>query len=414
MVRGPKVKTWETKKLGDIAYLAGRIGWKGLTAKEYKTEGPLFVSVHSLNYGDSVDFRDAFHISQARYDESPEIMLRKNDILICKDGAGIGKLGIIRVLPSPATINSSLLLIRAGKEIAPSFLYRSLCSPNFQKIVQERIDGATTPHLYQREIREFTVPVPPLPEQRRIVAILDEAFAGLEAVRANAQKNLKNARGVFDSQLTSTFTQERTGWSEQTLQDISKDFGRGKSKHRPRNDSKLYGGKYPFIQTGDVRNCDHIIIESTQTYNEIGLAQSKLWPKGTICVTIAANIAETGILGFDACFPDSVIGIVVDNAKTSNEYVEFLLQSVKAQLKAQGKGSAQDNINLATFENRRFPFPSLVEQRRIVGTLNELSEEIRNLESLYTRKLAAIAELKQSLLQKAFTGQLTSRQSLAA
>ena len=107
MVRGPKVKTWETKKLGDIAYLAGRIGWKGLTAKEYKTEGLLFVSVHSLNYGDSVDFRDAFHISQARYDESPEIMLRKNDILICKDGAGIGKLGIIRVLPSPATINSS-------------------------------------------------------------------------------------------------------------------------------------------------------------------------------------------------------------------------------------------------------------------------------------------------------------------
>ena len=94
------MKTWDTKKLGDIAYLAGRIGWKGLTAKEYKTEGPLFLSVHSLNYGDGVDFRDAFHISQERYDESPEIMLRRNDILICKDGAGIGKTGISKYPPA--------------------------------------------------------------------------------------------------------------------------------------------------------------------------------------------------------------------------------------------------------------------------------------------------------------------------
>jgi Type I restriction modification DNA specificity domain len=85
---------------------------------------------------------------------------------------------------------------------------------------------------------------------------------------------------------------------------------------------------YPFIQTGDVRNCDHVILESTQSYNEIGLAQSKLWPKGTICITIAANIAETGILGFEACFPDSVIGIVVDETKTTNDFVEYLLQSV--------------------------------------------------------------------------------------
>lgn len=166
-------KGWEKRKLGELAELAGRIGWRGLTAKEYTQKGPLFLSVHSLNYGDYVDFRDAFHISQARYDESPEIMLQKNDVLICKDGAGIGKLGIVGKLPGKATINSSLLLIRSGRSILPKFLYYCLCSPYFQQIVNSKLNGATTPHLYQRDIAEFPVFLPPLSEQRKIVKALD-------------------------------------------------------------------------------------------------------------------------------------------------------------------------------------------------------------------------------------------------
>jgi type I restriction enzyme, S subunit len=127
------------------------------------------------------------------------------------------------------------------------------------------------------------------------------------------------------------------------------------------------------------------------------------------CITIAANIAETGILGFDSCFPDSVIGIVVDETKTTNDFVEYLLQSVKAQLKAHGKGSAQDNINLATFENQHFPFPSLDEQRNIVEALDELSANVQKLEAAYEQKLNALAELKQAILQKAFAGESTAR-----
>src|SRR5580700_11598108 len=114
---------WQRKQLGELAVLKGRIGWRGLTAKEYTKSGPLFLSVHSLNYGDYVDFRDAFHISQERYDESPEIILRKDDVLICKDGAGIGKVGIVGELAKQATINSSLLLIRALEGILPKYLY---------------------------------------------------------------------------------------------------------------------------------------------------------------------------------------------------------------------------------------------------------------------------------------------------
>lgn len=259
-----------------------------------------------------------------------------------------------------------------------------------------------------RLLKELNVVVPPLPEQKRIVAILDEAFAGIDTAIANTERNLANARELFESYLNAVFSQRGEGWADLTLREVCTDYGRGKSKHRPRNDPKLFSGKYPFIQTGDVRNSDHLITGYSTTYNESGLAQSKLWPKGTICITIAANIAETGILDFDACFPDSIIGLVIDETKASSTYVEFLLQSVRSILKAKGKGSAQDNINLATFENEKFPFPPLKNQLAVVERLREISSSVRQLESNYQQKLATLAELKQSLLQKAFSGELTA------
>ena len=137
------------------------------------------------------------------------------------------------------------------------------------------------------------------------------------------------------------------------------------------------------------------------------MAQSKLWPQGTICIAIVgANVAETAILDFDACFPDSVIGIVVDKQAADNEYVEYLLQSFKAILKEKGKGTARDNINLGTFENQTFPFPNLATQKRIVSKLNDLDAETQRLETIYRRKLAALDALKKSLLDQAFTGAL--------
>jgi type I restriction enzyme S subunit len=199
---------WRTEPLGKVAYLAGRIGWKGLTAKEYTEEGPLFLSVHGLNYGAYVDFRDANHISQARYDESPEITLRSGDVLICKDGAGIGKVGIIGELPGPATINSSLLLIRANHELYPKYVYYVLLSPYFQEIVQSRLDGATTPHLYQREIATFPIRFPSLCEQKSIVAILDDAFDAMSTLRKLYEERLVLLDGLGEALLHKAFTGE--------------------------------------------------------------------------------------------------------------------------------------------------------------------------------------------------------------
>jgi type I restriction enzyme, S subunit len=319
-----------------------------------------------------------------------------------------GKLGIAANLVNGIGFGSSeYIVFRPDTSLDKEWLYYFLARESFRMEGAERMTGAVGHKRVAKDfIETYPIPVPPLPEQQRIVTLLDEAFDGIAKAKANAEKNLRNARAIFESHLQFVFTQRGEGWKDKTLEEISTIFGRGKSRHRPRNEPKLYGGKYPFIQTGDVRNAGHFITEYSQTYSEAGLAQSKLWPKGTICITIAANIAETGILAFDACFPDSVIGVVPNQAEAEVGFVEYLLQSFKVRIQAMGQGSAQANINMGTFENERFPFPRVAEQRQIVVKLDELSEETKRLESIYQQKITALDELKKSLLHRAFSGQL--------
>lgn len=251
------------------------------------------------------------------------------------------------------------------------------------------------------------MPLPPREEQQRIVAILDEAFEGLDRARANAEANLQNARELFDNALIAVFSEINVNSRRLTLEKAATAFGRGRSRHRPRNAPFLYGGDYPFVQTGDIRNSNGTVTSYIQTYSEAGLAQSKLWPSGTICITIAANIAETAVLGFDACFPDSIIGMVADPEITFPEYVEYMLRYFAADLKLKGKGSAQDNINLGTFENETFPFPALDIQSEAVEKLKRLEQETQGFKDIYAQKLQDLDDLRQSLLQKAFAGELT-------
>lgn len=275
-----------------------------------------------------------------------------------------------------------------------------------ESIKKDQGTGTTMMHVSKGSMEDRVIQIPPLSEQQRIATVLDEAFDGIATAKAKAEKNLQNSRAIFENHLQSVFERRGDGWKEKTLEEISTTFGRGKSRHRPRNEPKLYGGEYPFIQTGDVRNAGHFITEFTQTYSETGLAQSKLWPKGTICITIAANIAETGILGFDACFPDSIIGVVPNPEEADIGFVEYLLQSFKVRIQALGQGSAQANINMGTFENERFPFPRIDEQRQIVAKLDDLCEVTERLESIYQKKLTALDTLKKTLLHRAFNGDL--------
>ncbi|HDK6717246.1 TPA: restriction endonuclease subunit S [Klebsiella quasipneumoniae] len=165
------------------------------------------------------------------------------------------------------------------------------------------------------------------------------------------------------------------GWKLVKLSDLG-EVNRGKSKHRPRDAAFLYGGSYPFIQTGDVKASDGRITSYNQTYSEAGLKQSRLWPSETMCITIAANIAETGILTFPACFPDSIIGFIADKKQCDVYFIEYLFRLLKKRIQSQANGSVQDNINLQTLERIIFPVPEIRIQKNISNFLKKLDDKI--------------------------------------
>jgi type I restriction enzyme S subunit len=382
---------WQRKQIGDLCEV---IAGQSPEGKFYNVGGNGMAF-----YQGKKDFGEKFIEAPTTWTTQITKIAREGDILMSVRAP----VGPVNFTIDEICIGRGLAAIRSKAELNRDFLFYQLL--HLQPEIAGR-EGAVFASINKAEIEALPFSLAPLPEQQRIVGILDTAFDGIATAKANAEQNLQNARALFESHLQSVFTQRGEGWKLKTLEEIAITFGRGKSKHRPRNDKKLYGGKYPFIQTGDIRNAEHFITEYSQTYSEAGLAQSKLWPKGTICITIAANIAETGILGFDACFPDSVIGVVTNPAEADVDFVEYLLQSFKARIQALGKGSAQANINMGTFENERFPFPSVAEQKQIVARLDALHEETQRLESLYQRKLAALDDLKKSLLHQAFSGAL--------
>lgn len=194
-------------------------------------------------------------------------------------------------------------------------------------------------------------------------------------------------------------------WTWASLDQIG-ELNRGKSKHRPRDDARLYGGPYPFIQTGDIRKSGGTIREHSQTYSEFGLKQSRLWPAGTLCITIAANIAETGILSYPACFPDSVVGFVQDDTLLKVRFVEFFIRSEKSEIERYAPATAQKNINLELLEGMAIPLPSLAEQTEIVREVESRLVAADRLAATLEQQVTQAHAMRQSLLREAFDGRL--------
>lgn len=154
---------------------------------------------------------------------------------------------------------------------------------------------------------------------------------------------------------------------------------RGRSRHRPRDAAFLYGGPYPFVQTGDVKHAGLYLRDYDQTYSEAGLAQSKLWPAGTLCITIAANIAETSILGIEACFPDSIIGFSADPEKADVRFIKYLFDAVlKMRYQSFTQGATQDNLSQSKLLSIRFSVPDLADQKKLADFLSGYDELIVN------------------------------------
>lgn len=186
-------------------------------------------------------------------------------------------------------------------------------------------------------------------------------------------------------------------WNVCCIDDLGT-VNRGKSKHRPRNDSILFGGLYPFIQTADVKKANLYITEYNETYSDIGLAQSKLWDKGTLCITIAANIAESAILGIDACFPDSVVGFIPHKVKADLKFVKYLLDEFKVYMQQISKGTTQDNLSLEKLRRVKFNVPEYSMQVKIANILSTYDDLIEN----NNHRIALLEKAAQELYKEWF------------
>ena len=190
----------------------------------------------------------------------------------------------------------------------------------------------------------------------------------------------------------------RHGWIPRKLNELGF-VGRGRSRNRPRNDPTLYGGPYPFIQTADIMASELRITKYSQTYSEKGLAQSRLWNENTLCMTIAGeNTAETAILSFKACFPDSVVGFIADPDKADVRFIKYYLDTIKHQLKNISKGATQDNLSLDKLLSFDILTPPVNTQRKIAAILSAYDDLIEN----NTRRIAILEEMAQSLYREWF------------
>ena len=175
-------------------------------------------------------------------------------------------------------------------------------------------------------------------------------------------------------------------------------LARGKSKHRPRNDPQLLGCPYPLIQTGEITNSDTFIKKFTNTYSELGLQQSKLWPKGTLCITIAANIAQTAILTFDACFPDSVVGFIPENSDITPLYLHYWFSFFQKIIDSQASQVAQKNINLKVLSNLQVMLPPKNKQNEFANFVQQVDKS----KVAVQKSLDETQRLFDSLMQEYF------------
>lgn len=311
------------------------------------------------------------------------------------------------------------------------------------------------PRVGFETLASFAIPLAPIAEQRRIVARVDALFAEIaegEAALAEARKGLDTfRRALLKAAVTGELTRDwraanpvtetghellvriaagngsqavtkrrgrrsanakpldtsnlpslPEGWAWGRLSALG-NFGRGKSRHRPRDDARLYGGSMPFVQTGVVANSDDFIRAFQQTYSELGVEQSRVWPPGTVCITIAANIAKTAITTFDCCFPDSIVGLTPVPA-INPYWVHIWISTIQRRLERFAPATAQKNINLEVLDAVLVPVPPPAEAtevlRRVSLALNAAADSRAMLEA----EVADAARLKQSILKAAFEG----------
>jgi type I restriction enzyme, S subunit len=366
-----------------------------------------------------------------------------------------GKCAVVPDIPSRLGFGSTEFhVLRPRSGVNPRFIWHYVRQESFRRLAEDHMTGSVGQlRVPVSFLEDFPILLPPESIQNEIVRILDGAtMSGMNASRhlVSVQRAIQRLRqAIFaaacSGHLTAEWreehsdvepadamlerhrdeTREKLGhrykeprlpdttdlpeipesWAWAALPELG-ELGRGKSKHRPRNDPRLYGGPYPFIQTGDVARSGGKITAHSQAYNEAGLAQSKFWPVRTVCITIAANIADSGLLTYPACFPDSVVGLIADESIAVPEYVELFIRTARRNLSAFAPATAQANINLAILAEVAVALPPVEEQREIVARAEAMYAVCAKVEAAIRSGTRRVERSSQAILARAFRGEL--------
>ena len=334
----------------------------------------------------------------------------KGSVAVCCIGS-IGKTGYFNVDGCTNQQINSII-----PKINSLFVFYYASCDYFTNELWTKSSATTISIVNKSKMDDCYIPLPPLSEQKRIVHRIESLFAKLDEAKEKIQQVLDGAEmrkaailhKAFTGELTKTWRKENgiseDSWESVKLKELG-EFNRGKSKHRPRNDPRLFNGPYPFIQTGDVSSSGMYIQKHSQTLSEFGMQQSRLFPKDTLCITIAANIGKVAILTYDCCFPDSVVGFT-PNERTFSKYMYYSMLKIQKEIEALAPAVAQKNLSLKLLLDVNVQIPSVEEQHTIVKIIERLLKHEKNVISSSMRSIESIETMKKSILAKAFRGEL--------
>lgn len=309
----------------------------------------------------------------------------------------VGTIGRVAIAPEELKgicLQRSVAVIKPEREVVNN-RYLMYQLQNMRPFLEKEARGVAQKGIYLKQVSQLDIKLPELEHQMQIVKVLDKASKLIFLRRQQLAKldELVKARFVemFGDPVKNTMN-----WEIKPLSELG-ELNRGVSKARPRNSPELLGGPYPLIQTGEVANAKTYITSFNSTYSEKGLAQSKMWPKGTLCITIAANIAQTSILTFDACFPDSVVGFISRNM-TNELFIHYWFSFFQKILDEQAPQVAQKNINLKILSELNVIVPPLSLQNRFAAFVERVDQQKQTIQ----QSLEKLELMKKALMQEYF------------
>jgi type I restriction enzyme, S subunit len=403
---------WEVRKLGDVCELITKGTTPTSIGYKFTQSGINFVKIESLSdNGDLIQSKLA-HIDEECHKALRRSQLKENDILFSIAGA-LGRTIIVKDAFLPANTNQALAIIRLKQDsnISVRYLEKYLNTGIIFDEIEKLKGGVAQQNLSLTQLNALIIPIPPLAEQKRIVAILDEAFLAISTAKENAEKNLKNAKELFESYLNNIFEKKGKDWEEKKLGEVCSLITKGSSP-------KWQGVSYVnvpgilFVTSENIGEFRLIIDHKKFVEEKFNLKDKKsILKKGDVLTNIVgASIGRTAIYTLDdlANINQAVCILRCKNELLLNVYLMYLLNSpfLRKILHSNEVNTARANLSLSFFSNLSIPLPSLKEQQSIVSKLDALSEQTKKLEAVYSKKIADLVELKKSILQKAFRGEL--------